>query len=222
MSIFGDMKIIITSATVLEIQDLKTLVEKSSLKNIHFHISGVGMLQSCFSIQKMMREEKPDIVVQVGIAGTYLLHHALGKVVVVAREMLGSCGVSEAEGWKDIFDLNLCNKENTPFKNGGLENPFLGKYNLLSLSEVTAITIDEITTEKSRINLIKEKYYPSLESMEGASLHYCGLMMHIPFIQIRGISNYVGERNKRNWKIPAALTNVNEAAFELLQKLQLG
>ncbi|ANI90042.1 hypothetical protein A9P82_12565 [Arachidicoccus ginsenosidimutans] len=209
---FEPMKVIITSATDLEVQPLKNLVEKSDLKNIHFHTSGVGILQSCFSIQRMIVEEKPDFILQVGIAGTFDEHCVLGDVVVVEEEFSGSCGVEENGEWKSLVDLNLGEKIS-------LKNPFLKEYNLLHLPEVKAITIDEITTNKNRIQQLKNKYNPFLESMEGASLHYCGLQYNVPFLQMRGISNIAGERDKQLWKIKDAVVNVCEKSFMQLQKL---
>jgi nucleoside phosphorylase len=44
-------------------------------------------------------------------------------------------------------------------------------------------------------------------------------MKSIPFIQIRGISNFVGERNKKNWKIDEAILAYTKACNSLLQQL---
>ncbi|HEY0298226.1 MAG TPA: futalosine hydrolase [Arachidicoccus sp.] len=213
------MKIVITSATQLEVRPLKELVENHTVKNIHFHTCGVGILQSCFSIQKMIVEEKPDFIIQAGIAGAYDEHCSLGDVVIVNEEIAGSCGVEENGEWKDMFDLNLSEKNNFPFENMGLGNPFLTKYNLLHLPEVKALTVDEITTNKSRIAILKNKYNPFIESMEGASLHYCALQYNTAFIQIRGVSNIVGERDKKCWKMKDSVLNVCQKAFELIRLL---
>lgn len=210
------MKIYITSATPFEVQPLKELIQKNNLNNIHFHTSGVGILQSCFSIQNMIIEQKPDLIIQVGIAGSFDEQCIMSEVVVVKEEYSGSCGVEENNDWKDIFDLDLSGKNAFPFSEKKLINPFLEEYNLLRLKEVSAITVDEITTGKKRIAQLKEKYNPFLESMEGASLHYCALQYHIPFLQIRGISNYVGERDKSKWRIKDAIQNVCEKSFELI------
>ena len=210
------MNIYITSATSFEVQPLKELVEKNRLQHIHFHTSGVGILQSCFSIQKMIVEQKPDLIIQAGIAGTFDEQGVPGEVVLVKEEYSGTCGVEENNEWKDIFDLNLSDKNNFPFSEKRLINPFLKEYNLIHLKEVSAITIDEISTDKNRIQQLKNKYNPFLESMEGAPLHYCALQYHIPFLQIRGISNYVGERDKAFWKIKDAIENVCEKSFELI------
>jgi hypothetical protein len=37
--------------------------------------------------------------------------------------------------------------------------------------------------------------------MEGAALHYMGRDLFIPFIQLRAVSNYIGERDKNKWKM---------------------
>ena len=55
--------------------------------------------------------------------------------------------------------------------------------------------------------------------MEGAALHYVGLMEKIPFIQLRAVSNYTGERNKKKWKMKEAIVNLNNELIRLLNKL---
>ena len=58
------------------------------------------------------------------------------------------------------------------------------------LEVVKAVTVNEVTTNKRRIRLFKEQQ-TVVESMEGAALHYAGLMERVPFLQIRSVSNYV-------------------------------
>ena len=162
---------------------------------------------------------QPDLIIQVGIAGTFDHRLKLGKVICVMEESLGDMGVEENGCWKDIFDLNLEQKNEAPFKKGKLSNPFLKKYNLLDLSEVDAVTVNEISTNKERIQQVIKKYHPSIESMEGAALHYVCREMEIPFIQIRSISNYIGDRNKNNWKLQEAITNLNKTILKYIDKL---
>jgi futalosine hydrolase len=56
--------------------------------------------------------------------------------------------------------------------------------------------------------------------MEGAALHYACILEGVPFIQIRGISNKVGERDKTKWKIPAAIQSSNELVEKILKTIQ--
>jgi futalosine hydrolase len=55
--------------------------------------------------------------------------------------------------------------------------------------------------------------------MEGAALHYVCREANIPFIQLRAVSNYIGERNKANWKIKEAVDNLNQAILKYVDRL---
>ena len=218
------MRVIITAATVaewmpsfLEMNHLYT-GESQRLK-VQFHQSGVGMLASAVSITRMVLEDKPDLIIQVGIAGCFDASVALGKVVVINEEALADMGVEEDGKWKDIFDLKLEKSSYHPFERRKLPNPWLSKFNLLKLPEVNAITINEISTNKERIQQLVKKYDPVIESMEGAALHYVCRESNIPFMQIRAISNYIGERNKANWKMKEAIENLNEVLLKYVDKL---
>ena len=55
--------------------------------------------------------------------------------------------------------------------------------------------------------------------MEGAALHYICLQDEISFVQIRTVSNYVGERDKTKWKIKEAFENLNDELLNLIDQL---
>jgi len=87
------------------------------------------------------------------------------------------------------------------------------------LPPVRAITVNEITTRAERIKQLMEKYTPAAESMEGAAFHYVCLQEGIPFIQLRAISNFIGERDKSQWKMEEAIGNLNQQLIRFLNKL---
>ncbi len=218
------MRIIITAATVGEwmpgFLNMNTLYTGESQRlKVRFHQSGVGILASAVSLTRLVSEEKPDLIIQAGIAGCFDPNIPLGKVVVVKEEILGDVGVEEDGKWKDLFDLKLEKSNYHPFEKRKLPNPWLNTYNLLKLPELTAITVNEITTQQARIEQLKKKYGAVLESMEGAALHFICREANIPFIQIRAISNYIGERNKANWKMKEAIEALNEALVKYVDRL---
>jgi futalosine hydrolase len=88
-----------------------------------------------------------------------------------------------------------------------------------NLPQVNAITVNQIITNKALLQKIATKYKPTIESMEGAALHYVCIQHNVPFVQIRGISNYVGERNKSKWKIKEAIRNSNQVLIYLFESL---
>ena len=218
------MKVIITAATTgewmpsfLDISSLYT--HNSDRLKVIFHQSGVGMLSCAVSLTRLIFEERPDLIIQAGIAGTYNSKIPLGKVFVINEENLGDIGVEEENKWKDIFDLKLEKSSYHPFEKRKLPNQWLKKFNLLKLPVANGITINEISTDLERIQQLIKKYNASLESMEGAVLHYVCREMNIPFLQIRSVSNYVGERDKTKWLLKESIENLNKTLLLLIDKL---
>jgi futalosine hydrolase len=218
------MRVIITAATVAEwmpcflnINHLYT--SESQRLKLQFHQSGIGMLAASHALTKLALEDKPDLIIQAGIAGCYDTTMALGTVVAIKDETIGDLGVEEEGKWKDLFDMKLEKSSYHPFDKRKLPNQWLAKYNLLALPECAGLTINEISTNQERINLLVKKYNPIIESMEGAALHYTARELNIPFLQIRSISNYVGERNKANWQMKTAIDNLNNTLIQYIEKL---
>jgi futalosine hydrolase len=89
----------------------------------------------------------------------------------------------------------------------------------LKLPTKKGVTVNTITTDKKIIDRYRTKYKAQIESMEGAALHYIGRDLSVPFIQIRAVSNYVGERNKAKWKMQEAIYNLNESVMHYLDAL---
>ena len=218
------MRIVVTAATVDEwmpcFLGIDTLYTSGSQRlKVTFHQGGVGLLASAVSLTRLVFEEKPDLIVQVGMAGCFDSRLTLGKVVAVREEILGDMGVQEDGKWKDIFDLKLEKSTYPPYEKRRLPNHNIEKFNLLKLPDVTAITVNEVTTNEERIQSLMKKYDPVLETMEGAALHFVCREMNIPFLQIRAVSNYIGERNKEKWKMKEAIDNLNQTILKYVDKL---
>lgn len=218
------MRIVITSATTAEwmptFVDVNELYTgKSKRLKLQFYQSGVGLLASAVAITRLAIEERPDLIIQAGIAGSFSKKYAPGQVVVINNEMLGDTGVEENGGWKDLFDMKLEKSSYHPFEKRKLPNPWIKQYNLLNLPVVDGITVNQVTTQPTRIAQLKKKYGATVESMEGASLHYVGRETGIPFIQIRAISNYVGERDKSKWLLKESIEGLNKALIQYVDSL---
>ena len=89
----------------------------------------------------------------------------------------------------------------------------------IKLRKVTGISVNEITTDKKKVKLYRDRFKPVIESMEGAALHYVSLMEKIPFLQIRSVSNYIAERNKQKWNMKEAVENLNKELISILIQL---
>lgn len=219
------MHIVITAATAGEIAPLVNTTGSryaSPADNdftVQFHQGGVGMLATAFSISQLLQEQQPQLVIQAGIAGCFDASLPLGTVLAVHTEYLGDTGVEENGQWRDLFDLQLTRPDEAPFAAGGLPNPWLNQYNLLQLPTAASVTVNTITTRPERNAQLRQKYNPVIEGMEGAALHYACLRTNTPFIQIRSTSNYIGERDKTQWKMKDAILNLNNTLAQYLDAL---
>ena len=209
------MKVYITAATILEIEPF---IESPLMRDHKLLITGIGSVTTAYHLTKMISVDRPQLVIQAGIAGGFASGPAPGTVAIVEKDRFADLGVEENDQWKDLYDLGLANENDEPFHNGWLINNDrqLSRY---GLPLVPSITVSEITTQPSRISLLMKKYGPALESMEGAALHFVCLREGIPFIQLRCISNLVGERDKSKWEMKLAIENLNLALVKLIEQL---
>ncbi len=209
------MRILLTAATNFEIEPF--LAENKEVKVL---ITGVGVPATIYHLQKKLQQKEYDLVIQAGIAGTF--HHdiELGEVVLVKQDTFADIGIEEQKNFKTIFDAGFADKDAFPFSNGWLINS--NKHiELSSLRQVRAITVNKVSDSMLQKQQAVLHFSPDIESMEGAGLHFVCLQEKIPFIQIRSISNAVGERDKSNWKIKEAIEQLNKELGWLVDTLLL-
>ncbi|MBM3413462.1 MAG: futalosine hydrolase [Bacteroidetes bacterium] len=217
------MNCLVIAATPIEIQPfLKKLQEGNALTatsiELDVLISGIGLLATSYALLKQIQLKRPDMIIQAGVGGCFDKKLKLGQVFVIQKEAVADQSVVELKKLKTLFDLNLVPANQPPSQKGWLVNPH-SIVKKLRLPKVTGISVNEITTQPQKVRFYKKQFNPIIESMEGAALHYIALQEKIPFLQLRSSSNYIAERNKKNWNMPAAIASLNQSLLTLLQEL---
>lgn len=209
------MRILLTAATKFEIEPF--LVEN---KEVEALITGVGVPATMYHLQKKLQQKTYDLVIQAGIAGTFHQDIELGEVVLVTQDTFADIGMEEQKNFKTIFDAGFADKDAFPFSNGWLINSS-NHFHLSSLRQAKAITVNKVSDSLLQKQQAIHYFSPAIESMEGAAFHYVCLQENIPFIQIRSVSNAVGERDKSRWKIKEAIENLNKELAGLFDTMLL-
>lgn len=213
------MKGLLVAATKAEVaRSLQYLNTQTHWQTV---VTGVGGVATTYALYKAIHKYKPGIMLQAGIAGSFDKKLEPGSVVCVGSDCFGDLGVVEQGKKKTLFDLQLAGADSKPFKNGKLFNPFKKIIKLAGLPIVNGVSVNEISTIKSNINFYKKELAAGVESMEGAAFHYVALMEKIPFLQIRSISNMVGERNKEKWLMQQAIENLNTEVINFVSKVKI-
>jgi futalosine hydrolase len=179
----------------------------------------VGLLACAFALTQEVALHRPDVIVQAGVAGTLLPEYPLASVVAVQSECVGDMGVKEGDRFLSLFDLKLLRPDTLPWQGGKLVNESR-LLQTFGLPVVDGVTVNEISTSEERIQYYRDHLNAQVESMEGAALHYVALSEKIPFLQIRSLSNFTGERDKTKWQMKEAISNLNFEIQRLLTQLK--
>lgn len=207
------MKILLLSATEFEINPfLNTSIHKEKIDVL---IGGVGMASTIFNLTKKLITNKYDLVLQAGIAGVFYNKNIdLGNVVLVKQDAFGDLGAMEKNNFQSIQEMKFSDGNEWLVNENELQKQF--KYPL-----VKAITVNTVTDNKNVINALQNKWNADIESMEGAALHYVCGQLNVPFLQIRSISNVVGERDKTKWQFKKAIDNLNLELDIIISQLSI-
>jgi futalosine hydrolase len=203
--------ILVVAATAKEISPFIDVTRSGRFTNVDILISGIGLAASTYHLTKQLALKKYGIVIQAGVAGSFDLTIGPGRVVAVKQDAIADQSVVELEKLKTLFDLDLVPQDQHPYKKGWLVNPHKELLKSTKLTTVKGVSVNQISTSRQMIKFYRDRFEPVTESMEGAALHYVCLMENVPFLQIRSISNYIGERNKKKWNMMDSIINLNDS-----------
>ncbi|MEP7164252.1 MAG: futalosine hydrolase [Ferruginibacter sp.] len=207
------MQILLVAATELEITPF--LKKRPAAE---FLITGVGCPATIYHLTKRLQQIDYDLVIQAGIAGSFIPSLNLGDVVLVSQDNFADVGILEKGEFQTIFETGFANENSFPFTGGWLRNDNAILDNL-NFKKVKAVTVNTVTDSELLLRQHVSKFDPQVETMEGAAMHYVCLNEGVAFMQLRSISNYVGERNKEKWKIKEAVDNLNTALLKMIDTL---
>ncbi|MGY4383208.1 futalosine hydrolase [Pedobacter sp. UYP24] len=207
------MKILLVAATMPELSPLAdhfNLPKGAFLQSDGFDvlITGVGMTATAFSLGRYLNS-KYDLVLNLGIAGSFDKSIPLGSVVNVVSDVFSELG---AEDGADFISIDQLGLGRSIYKSNF--NSTLPVIN--DLQKCSGITVNRVHGNELTIEQVISSRSPITESMEGAAVLYCCEKVALPCLQIRSISNYVERRNRESWEIGLAIKNLNDWAIDFL------
>jgi len=223
------IKVLVVVATNEEADSLKNIkgILKSEsgfsfgITEISLLITGVGSVSTSWSMAKWLSEnQKPDIAINIGIAGSYREDIKIGNVVVPVTDCFADAGIETGDGFMTLSEAGLADPDKFPFNKGLIkaDSQFTASA-AETMKLVNAITVNTATGSERTMERLIKKYNPDIETMEGATFFYICSRGKIPFLAIRSISNRVEPRNRKNWNIPLALDNLSEKLGEYILKV---
>ncbi|OFW55368.1 MAG: futalosine hydrolase [Actinobacteria bacterium RBG_16_64_13] len=185
-----------------------------------------------------MAPSTPRLVLQVGIAGAFLcpgprLGAGIGDVVVATREAYSDTGSSSPEGWYSAADLGL---PIARVRGAELAGAFPLDEALVRAAataiEATTwpgarpavlvgpfVTASRATGRRDEAEALALRWGALAESMEGAAAAHVCALYGAPFLEVRGVSNLVTDRDRESWQVERAIAVAGRAALAVVAAL---
>ncbi len=185
---------------------------------------GVGKTNAAHRTTLLLEKFTPELFLLIGCGGAYPASGLTpGDLAIASEEIFGDEGVVTPTGWKSMRYMNF------PLLTKG-RRKFFNRFPLdrRVVREATAIlqafdptigsfvTVSEVTGTRKKAEEMEIRFRAICENMEGAAVAQICTLYGAPFLEIRGISNIVKDRDKREWNISAAVRISQEAAKEII------
>ena len=170
-------------------------------------ISGIGMVNTTHILTEHLINNsfKYDLIINIGIAGSISSSINIGDTVEVIEDSFLELGFNDYSGFNKFKNMSLVDS----FRVDPITN----------LRKVKAVTVNTVNSHPKYINSLPHSQRPEIESMEGAACFLVCQRFKVPCLQIRSISNQVAERNKDNWNLELAVTNLNNTVQKIINNL---
>lgn len=159
-------------------------------------LCGVGAVESAANLAHIILDYRPERVVLAGIAGAIDKSLEIGDVVAVSSETTADTGVFRGAEFKPIFERKyVC-----------------ADAEIASLRCVTSQSVNASCSPYTANEV-------QIENMEGASLFAVAQGLGVKFLEIRAISNSVGD-HRDNWNIELALHKLSKEIQRLRDEFE--
>ena len=182
-----------------------------------FIATGAGKASAAIAATRASLERRPSLIGQAGCAGAFRApwtpEIGLGDVVVASSDVFADVVCATTERFLDLADLGLAVDEDD---RGVLHNevptwqPPTDSVEAVrsalpgALHSGRLITVSTCSGTDELAAAHHARWQPLAESMEGAAVALACHKFGCRFLEIRGISNYVGARDPSSWNIDLA------------------
>lgn len=172
----------------------------------------------------------PALVVQVGIAGAFPRPEddgpGLGDVVLATEEVYGDTGSSSPSGWLSSSQLGLPMASPRGEEMGNVfpldrqrveaaVAAVRGAAGDLRVFAGRCLTLSQVTGCADEASELMQRWGALAESMEGAAAAHMCALYGVPFLEVRGISNLITDRDRDSWQVPRAIEAAGRAALRV-------
>lgn len=188
-------------------QEIEWLGPRAGVETL---VAGIGPVDAAARVARALVAQKYDMVVNAGIAGAFEGVAHVGDGVVVGEELFE---IQQENGAPLVLPPGNLLADRVPS-----DAQLIEAITALGFPLVRGITVSQVTATAATAEHLRRRG-AEIESMEGFAVLRAAQLAGVPAIEVRGISNIVGERSKSEWNFEAGimgLRRVLNATLDLL------
>ncbi len=171
-------------------------------------VAGIGPVESGLAVARRLARGDVTLVADAGIAGGFPGRAAVGDAVAVVRERYADIGL-EGGGALSLPD-GVRLTETT-----AADAVLTARLVEAGLVAGDGLTSACVTTTDARMQRFADAYEPTVESMEGFAVLRAAAAAGVRAVELRGVSNRVGDRARSGWDIRSGI-RATERALDVL------
>ncbi len=179
---------------------------------VEVYASGIGPVEAAAGTARRLAEGPYRAVISAGIAGAMRGRALVGDAVAIGDETLARFGREDGRA--------LALPEGARLEETVAADPQLIAQTAASdLPLLRGLTVSEVTCSDATARALGERYGTDVESMEGFAVLRACQRAGIPALEVRGISNYIGARERAEWDFTAGARAAADALDAVLVHL---
>lgn len=201
---------------------------------------GVGQVNTAAALTLALSRHDPAVILQFGVGGAYVRSGLeVGDLAIATEECYGDTGVLTPEGWMDLEGMGFpMIPARTDSHDSVVKEPL---YNRIPLDAARAemirqhakngmegetacriatgpfVTVQQCSGVQAAGDSLAARYGGICENMEGAAAAHVAEANDIPFVEIRGISNRVVDRDLSQWDLSLAIHRCQQAVERIVE-----
>jgi futalosine hydrolase len=204
---------------------------KLSGRDIVLAATGIGKVNAAILSTAILEQFRVQKIIFLGVGGAYPGSGlAVGDIAIASKEIYGDEGVIDSGGWHSLRKIGI------PLVGSG-KKKFFNEYPVfplplpslttgkiagtgrrpLNIKSGAFVTVSASTGTIKRAKELEKRFHAICENMEGAAVAHLCTLYNIPLLEIRGISNIAGVRDRRRWDLELASRNCQQAVLTVLQ-----
>jgi futalosine hydrolase len=221
----------LTGAAASTIGQLTVVRGRIGTQTVRLVVTGPGLANTVHGLTVAITAQTPKLILQTGCGGGFKQAGlGLGDVAVASAEIDAQLGlaVDKTGVGLDALPFPVIRKgdreifSHYPVAEAESDRAFANLLGHLPDAGVKVhkgpfITVSSVTGSAARAADLHQQYGAVLENMEGVGAAHVAALYDISFLEIRAVSNRVGERDKSRWDLPLAFENCARAVQIVLE-----